>query len=123
MWQPVAPLNSFKPCIRAKLIQLAPKATPLPSQLLAIVRSQENGNDNMGLRFTQQQDLTETWLHHNIQNYGISLGRRTVSGKMREICVYINDARCLNVVKVDRQCAPDVEFNGTMPTILLTLSS
>ncbi len=65
-------------------------------------------------------NFTETWLHRNILDQAIALDGLNVfcadrtqdSGKMRggRLYVYINDAWCSNVVKVDGQCFPDVKF-------------
>ena len=59
--------------IRVKLRRLGPKAVPLPSLLLANVRSQDNKMDEIRLRLTQQREtrnsgaliFTETWIHNN----------------------------------------------------------
>ncbi len=101
--------------IRAKPTQ----AIPLLSLLLANVQSQENKMDEIRLRLTQQQEIrecshmfTETWLHHNIPDQTIALDVTqdfsTMSGGA--LYVYINDAWCSKVVKVEGQCFPDVEF-------------
>ncbi len=70
--------------IRAK--QLGRKAAPLPSLLLANVRSQENKMDEIRLRLTQQcviwdccaHIITETWLHHSFTDLVIALDRQTM---------------------------------------------
>ncbi len=65
--------------MRAILIQLGPKAIPLPSLLLANVQSHENKMDDIRLRLTQQQQIfTETWLYPNILDQAISLNERTM---------------------------------------------
>ncbi len=72
--------------IRVKLRRLGPKALPLPSLLLANIRSQDNKMDEKRLRLIQQREtrncgaliFTEMWLHNNIPDEVLALDGRSL---------------------------------------------
>lgn len=101
---------------------------PLPSLLLANVRSLENKMDELRTRIISQREIrdccvlifTETWLSDNtpdsavqLQTHSIQRGNRTAaSGKHKGggICIYINNQRCSDVQIVSKHCSIDVEI-------------
>ncbi|XP_054618104.1 protein-L-isoaspartate(D-aspartate) O-methyltransferase isoform X2 [Dunckerocampus dactyliophorus] len=101
---------------------------PLPSLLLANVRSLENKMDELRARITAQREIreccvltfTETWLTEDIPDSAIQLesfaayrGDRTLaSGKHRGggVCVYVNKRWCTDVQTMEKHCSQDIEL-------------
>ncbi|KAI3375874.1 hypothetical protein L3Q82_003761 [Scortum barcoo] len=101
---------------------------PLPSLLLANVRSLENKLDELRARITSQREvrdccaliLTETWLSASVPDTAIQLqshsthrGDRTAAaGKTKGggVCIFVNNAWCGDVQIVHKCCTPDVEL-------------
>ncbi|KAI4905306.1 hypothetical protein NFI96_022731, partial [Prochilodus magdalenae] len=87
---------------------------PLPSLLLANVRSLENKLDELRARITSQREVreccalifSETWLSE------IRGDRTAASGKMSGggVCVYVNNSWCMDVRTVYKHCSQDLEF-------------
>lgn len=114
--------------LRAKL-KLTPHRLPLPSIFLANVRSLANKMDEIRLSITNNRRImdsnvmifTETWLNNSCPDNAIELaGRHTHradriaddSGKTRGggLCIYINNAWCINSATTESHCSPNVEF-------------
>lgn len=101
---------------------------PLPSLLLANVRSLENKLDEIRARITTQREIrecwalifTETWLSDKVPECAIQLQTHSVhrgdqtaaSGKAigGDVCGFINNSWCGDVQTVHKYCSPDVEF-------------
>ncbi|KAK2905565.1 hypothetical protein Q8A73_009508 [Channa argus] len=101
---------------------------PLPSLLLANVRSMENKLDELRARITTQREIreccalifTETWLSDKVpedaiqlQTHSVHRGDRTAaSGKAKGggVFVFVNNSWCGDIQTVDEHCSPDVEF-------------
>ena len=101
---------------------------PLPSLLLANVRSLENKLDELRARITSQREIreccalifSETWLSETVPDSAVQLethslhrGDRTAaSGKMSGggVCVYVNNSWCMDVRTVYKHCSQDLEF-------------
>lgn len=101
---------------------------PVPSLLLANVRSLGNKIDELRTRTSIQREireccvftLTETWLTKDTPDSAIDLdthavyrGDRTLaSGKHRGggVCVYINKRWCSDAQTVEKRCSPDIEL-------------
>ncbi|KAK7888822.1 hypothetical protein WMY93_024382 [Mugilogobius chulae] len=102
---------------------------PLPSLLLANVRSLENKMDDLRARITTQREVreccalifTETWLAENTPDTAVQLhahslhrGDRTAaaSGKTKGggVCIYINNRWCTDVQIVEKHCSADIEL-------------
>lgn len=101
---------------------------PLPSLLLANVRSLENKLDELRARITTQREIreccalifTETWLSDKVpedaiklQTHSVHRGDRTAaSGKVKGggVCVFVNNSWCGDIRTADKYCSPDVEF-------------
>ncbi|XP_049329182.1 uncharacterized protein LOC125790231 [Astyanax mexicanus] len=101
---------------------------PVPSLLLANVRSLENKLDELRARITSQREMreccalifTETWLSDKVpdsaiqfETHSVHRGDRTAaSGKATGggVCVFVNNAWCRDVQTVHQHCSPDVEF-------------
>ncbi|KAK0135720.1 hypothetical protein N1851_028397 [Merluccius polli] len=100
---------------------------PLPSLLLANVRSLENKMDELRARTTTQCEIreccalifTETWTKDNtpdsviqLETHSVHRGDRTsASGKNKGggVCVYINNRWCSDVQVVEKHCSVDIE--------------
>lgn len=106
-----------------------PCRTPLPSVLLANVRSLENKVDYLKLDLTTNHEvrdccviiLTETWLNSSISDEAVSMEGFTtfrsdrscvLSGKTRGggVCIYNNNRWCNNAKVISSHCSPDIEF-------------
>lgn len=106
-----------------------PCRTPLPSILLANVRSLKNKVDYLKLDLTTNREmrdccviiLTETWLNSSIPDDAVSMEGLTtfrsdrsctLSGKTRGggVCIYNNNSWCNNAKVVSSHCSPDIEF-------------
>ena len=101
---------------------------PLPSLLLANVRSLDNKMDELKTRITTQHEIreccalifTETWLSDSIPDSTIHLtahsvhrGDRTVVSERKRgggVCVYVNNSWCSDIQVVERHCSPDTEL-------------
>lgn len=114
--------------IRARL-EAKPTRPPIPSILLANVRSLDNKMDNIRLMTSTNRKVrdccvlvfTETWLNDNIPDSAIQLEQLACyradraladGGKTRGggVCVYIRDAWCRDATVVGRHCSPLAEF-------------
>uniref|UniRef100_A0A3B1K1K8 Reverse transcriptase domain-containing protein n=1 Tax=Astyanax mexicanus TaxID=7994 RepID=A0A3B1K1K8_ASTMX len=103
--------------------------TPLPSILLANVRSLENKLDYIRLDIASKREVrdccafvfSETWLNTTITDSAISLAGLTtyradrssiLSGKSRGggLCIYINNRWCTDSKMASSHCTPDIEF-------------
>lgn len=113
---------------RAKL-KANPYRAPLPSILLANVRSLENKLDYLRLELTTRKEIgeccvlifTETWLNADVPDSAIDMEGLTtfradrssvLSGKTRggRVCMYVNNHWCSNPTTVFSHCSPDIEF-------------
>ena len=112
--------------VRVRLAKLA--RIPLPTLLLANVRSLENKLDELKLRLTTDRQtrnccvliFTESWLHSGIPDSAIMLQGLTVHRADRTaaslktkgggLCVFVNNRWCTNSAVVERFCSPDLEF-------------
>ncbi|KAI4905610.1 hypothetical protein NFI96_003218 [Prochilodus magdalenae] len=101
---------------------------PLPSLLLANVRSLENKLDELRARITTQREirdccaliLTETWLSDStpdsaiqLQTHSVHRGDRTAaSGKNKGggVCVFVNNRWCSDIKTVEKHCSTDLEL-------------
>ncbi len=101
---------------------------PLPSLLLANVRSLENKLDELRARITSQREVreccalifTETWLSEKAPESSVQLQTHSshrgdwtaASGKAKGggVCVFINNSWCGDIQTVYKHCSPDVEF-------------
>lgn len=101
---------------------------PLPSLLLANVRSLENKLDELRARITSQREIREccayifceTWLSQNVPDSAVQLethslhrGDRTgASGKTTGggVCIFVNNLWCRDVRTVYKHCSPDLEL-------------
>ncbi|KAL6481971.1 hypothetical protein MHYP_G00100510 [Metynnis hypsauchen] len=101
---------------------------PLPSLLLANVRSLENKMDELRTRITTQREireccaliLTETWLSDStpdsaiqLETHSVHRGERTApSGKNKGggVCIYVNNRWCTDVKTVGKHCSADLEL-------------
>ncbi|KAK2875601.1 hypothetical protein Q8A73_024029 [Channa argus] len=113
--------------LRARLKACASRP-PLPSLLLANVRSLENKLDELRARITTQREIrecctlifTETWLSDKVPEDAIQLqthfahrgDRMAASGKAKGggVCVFVNNSWCGDIQTADEHCSPDVEF-------------
>ncbi|XP_030612077.1 uncharacterized protein LOC115799195 [Archocentrus centrarchus] len=100
---------------------------PLPSLLVANVRSLENKMDELRARTIAQREIreccalifTETWITATtpdsaiqLQTHSVHRGDRTsASGKNKGggVCVYVNKRWCVDVQVVEKHCCTDIE--------------
>uniref|UniRef100_A0A8C7YZR7 Reverse transcriptase domain-containing protein n=1 Tax=Oryzias sinensis TaxID=183150 RepID=A0A8C7YZR7_9TELE len=105
-----------------------PNKPPLPSIILANVRSLGNKMDELKLQVATNRIVkdccvlifTETWLHSSIPDAAIELAGHTAhrydrsgdSGKSKGggLCIYVNNNWCTNSRTVASHCSPDVEY-------------
>ncbi len=102
---------------------------PLPSILLANVRSLENKLDYLNLDLSTKPEIrdccvlifTETWLNSSVPDVAISLEGLTtlradrscaLTDKSRAggVCVYTNNSWCNNATMIVSHCSTDIEF-------------
>ena len=104
------------------------KRLPLPSIVLANVRSLQNKIDEIracnsycnAYKNCSMMCFTETWLHQDIEDYLIEIDsylcirsdRTLNSGKTRGggICLFIKEAWCKNISVRNRHCDPNIEL-------------